>query len=233
MPPIPPIDVEDILGVPDSKTVAWGGISWQFARRHSIEFEGFALNRSNSVSDTFDPPFQIGDTFLEDGTITTTYDTAVYRLTYGFSAIRSERSNLQLKAGLHIASMEAGLSISGAVCNPDTVPAEPPGCPQAGTGRETEDVTAPLPHFGVSWAYALSPKWAFNVAGMGFAVEINDIDGSIYEFNADFAWRPLRHFGVGLGYRYFTVNIESGGSDLKGEFEFDYHGPAIYIDATF
>ena len=43
LPPIPPIDVEDILGVVDSKTVFWGGVGWRIARRHSLEFEGFAL----------------------------------------------------------------------------------------------------------------------------------------------------------------------------------------------
>jgi hypothetical protein len=177
---------------------------------------------------------QAGDTYLESGTVATSYDTNVYRLTYGFSAIRTERSDLQLKAGIHIASMEAGLSLSGAVCDPTTTPAEPPGCPPSAAARaESEDVTAPLPHFGISYAYALSPKWAFNVSGLAFAVEINDIDGSIGEINADFAWQPMRHFGVGLGYRFFRVNVESGGSDLNGEFEFDYHGPALYIQATF
>jgi hypothetical protein len=233
LPPRPPIDVEDILGVAESKTVFWGGVGWRFARRHNLEFEGFALNRSAAVTEDFDPPLQAGDTYLESGTVSTSYDTSVYRLTYGFSAVRGERSDLQLKAGIHIASMEAGLGLSGAICDPTTTPTEPPGCPPLGASVETEDVTAPLPHIGISYAYALSPKWAFNIAGLAFAVEIDDIDGSITEVNADFAWQPMRHFGVGLGYRYFTVNVESGGSQLNGEFEFDYHGPALYIQATF
>lgn len=234
LPTTPPIDVKDILGVPDSKAVFWGGVGWRFAPRHNLEFEGFALNRSQTITETFDPPFQVGDTFLEDGSITTSYDTNVFRLTYSYSAIHTDRSDLQLKAGIHVASMEAGLGLSGAVCDQTTTPSEPPGCPQSsGVSAETEDVTAPLPHFGVSWAYALSPNWAFNVAGLAFAVEIDDIDGSITEINADFAWQPMRHFGVGLGYRYFKTKVESGTSRLNGEFEFDYHGPALYIQSTF
>ena len=35
LPPGPPIDVEDVLGIDDSKVVPWGGISWDFARRHT------------------------------------------------------------------------------------------------------------------------------------------------------------------------------------------------------
>lgn len=233
LPPIPPIDVEDVLGVDDSKSVPWGGIYWHFARRHSVEAEFFTLNRSASITEPFEPPLQIADIFIESGTIATSYDTNVTRLTYGFSAIRNERSDLQLKAGLHRASLKANISLSGAICDPTTSPSTPPGCPSLGTGLESEDVSAPLPHFGVAWAYALTPTVGFNVAGMGFAIELDNIDGSIFEMDADIVWQPFRHVGFGLGYRYFRVDVDSKGSDLNGEFEFQYHGPSIYVQASF
>lgn len=233
LPPGPPIDLEDLLGVTDSKTVAWGGAAWHFARRHSVEGEFFTLNRGASATETFDPPLQVGDTILESGTVGTSYDTTVYRLTYGFSAIRTERSDFQLKAGLHVASLEANLGIEGAICTPTTTPSEPPGCPPLGTSTENEDVTAPLPHFGLSYAYAFTPEWAFNVTGIGFAIELDEIDGSIIELDADVAWQPFRHFGFGLGYRYFRVDVDATSEDLNGAFEFEYHGPTLFVRATF
>lgn len=233
LPPGPPIDIEDVLGIENSKTVAWGGVAWHFARRHSVEAEFFTLNRGASLTKPFEPPLQIGDTVIESGTVATSYDTNVTRLTYGFSAIRSERSDLQLKAGLHRASLKANLSLSGAICDPTTTPSTPPGCPPLGTSTENEDISAPLPHFGVSWAYALTPDVAFNVAGMGFAIELDNIDGSIFELDADVIWQPFRHVGFGLGYRYFRVDVESKGSDLNGKFEFEYHGPSLYVSASF
>ena len=165
--------------------------------------------------------------------IATSFDTSVARLTYGYSLIRNERMDLQLNAGLHIASLEAGFALSGNVCDLTTSPTTPPGCPAATTGAETEDVTAPLPHIGGSIDYAISPSVAINFQVIGFAIEIDSIDGSIVELDADLAWQPFENFGGGIGLRYFNTNVESNGSDLSGEFDFEYFGPVVYILATF
>ena len=233
LPSIPPIDAEDILGVDDSQTVAWGGMSWRFARRHSLEAEFFSLNRSSSIEQPFQPPLQIGDTIIESGTVGSSYDTDVYRVTYGFSALRNERSDLQLKAGLHVAILKADIYFAGAICAPNTTPSVPPGCPPLGTSTESEDIGAPLPHFGVSYLYALGPDWGFNIAGMGFALELDNIDGSIIELDADIGWQPFRNFGFAAGYRFFRVDVESTGSVLNGAFQFEYQGPVVYVQATF
>ena len=228
-----PIDIEDVLGVDDSKTVAWGGVGWRFAQRHSLEGEFFVLNRSASVTQPFEPPLQIGDIYVESGTVGTSYDTTVYRLTYGYSAIRTERSDLRLQAGLHFASLKADFGIEGAICDPTTTPSAPPGCPPLGTATENEDVSSPLPHFGASYAYALTPTVAFNVGAMGFALELDGIEGSIIEADIDVAWQPFRHVGFGAGWRFFRVEAESSGSDLNGKFEFEYSGPMVFVQATF
>ena len=233
VPPGPPIDVEDVLGIDDSKAVAWGGVGWNFARRHSIEFEVFTLRREAGIVELFTPPLQIGDTFIESGGISTTYDTDVGRLTYGFSMIRTDRSDFRLKAGLHIARLKANIVLSGAICDPTTVPPTPPGCPSDGIGTEAEDVTAPLPHFGLSYTYAFADDWAFNVQGIGFAIELDNIDGSLIELDADIAWQPWRNWGFGLGLRFFRADVEGKGSSLNGKFTFDYYGPALYVQATF
>jgi len=233
IPPGPPIDVKDVLGIEDEKIVGWAGASWQFAQRHSIEFEFFTLSRDAAISETFTPPLQIGDTFIESGGISTTYDTDVGRLTYGFSMIRTDRSDFQLKAGLHIASLNTDINLSGAICDPTTVPSTPPGCPTDGVGTESEDVTAPLPHFGLSYAYAFNEDWAVNFAALAFAIELDNIDGSLIELDADIAWQPWRNVGFGLGLRFFRADVESTGSGLNGSFTFDYFGPALYVQSTF
>jgi hypothetical protein len=94
-------------------------------------------------------------------------------------------------------------------------------------------VSSPLPHLGASYAYALTPTVAFNVGAMGFAVELDGIDGSILELDADIAWQPFRHVGFGAGWRYFRVDVDSQGSDLSGKFEFEYSGPIVFVQATF
>jgi hypothetical protein len=233
LPEIPPLDVERTLGLDDSKTVALAGVAWHFKPRHAVEFEVFALNRSDTVTDTYDPPLQVGDFVIEDGQLSSSYDTNLARLTYAYSIMRSDRSDLQLMAGIHIAKLEIAVQLAGTVCSPTTVPSEPPGCPVASSGDDGEGVTAPLPHFGAAYTYAITPTVAMHLGVIGFAIELDKIDGSVIEIDADVAWQPWKNFGIGAGARYFKTKAESKGSDLNGSFEFEYFGPMIYVQATF
>ena len=97
--PLPPIKVEDVLRVPSSKGAAWGGINWKISKRNALEFEYFSLNRGGGLTDTFSPPLEVRDLYIESGEIGTFYDTSITRLTYGYSLKSSERMDLQLKAG--------------------------------------------------------------------------------------------------------------------------------------
>jgi hypothetical protein len=174
----PPLGLEDALGVEDGKFVPWGGAMWHISRRNTVEFEYFQLNRDGFI-DLIPDPIEVGDLIIESGSINTAFDISVGRLTYGFSVARSERMDLQIKGGLHIADLSVGLQLMGAVC--DVTQGEmPPGCPADQTPPlESEDVTAPLPHFGVSWAYAITPTIAADVQVIGFAIELDNIDGSL------------------------------------------------------
>ena len=233
IPPLPPASVEKALGLEEADAVAWGGISWHISRRNSLEIETFALNRNGGTAGTFNPPVEVDDFIIESGAIATSYETSLSRITYGFSIMRSERMDFQVKGGLHIAKLGAGVQLSGEICGPTTVPSMPPGCPSAGSEAVSEDVTAPLPHFGASFAYAMTPTLAFSFQAIGFAIELDSIDGSILELDADIAWQPFEHFGVGTGFRYFNTNVKAGNSDLNGEFDFEYIGPVLYLWATF
>lgn len=98
---------------------------------------------------------------------------------------------------------------------------------------ESDSVTAPLPHFGASWTYAFTPTLAADVQLLGFAIELDNIDGSLLELSADLAWQPWEHFGFGAGLRYFNANVKGGDADLNGEFDLEYFGASISVIATF
>ena len=228
----PPIDVEDLLGVEDSSSVPWGGANWRISRRNSLEFEFFQLERDGFVN-LIPDPIEVGDLIIESGSINTTFDISLGRLTYGFSVVRKERMDIQLKAGLHLADFSTTMQLVGAVCDV-SLGQMPPGCPGGQMPPdEGEDVTAPLPHFGGSFMYAITPTIAARFEVIGFALELDSIDGSLVEIDADIRWYPWKHWGFGAGLRYFNVDVESKGSELNGEFEFEYWGPALYVVSTF
>ncbi len=228
----PPINVEDLLGVADSSSVAWAGAAWHISQRSSLEFEFFNLNRDGFINLVPDP-VEVGDLIIESGSINTAFDVSVGRLTYGYSIVRNERMDIQLKGGLHIADLSVALQLSGAVCD-ITMGEMLPGCPGGQTPpSESAEVTAPLPHFGGSFAYAITPTISANFEVIGFAIELDNIDGSLIEIDADIAWQPFRHFGFGVGLRYFNAKVESTGSGLNGKFDLEYFGPTVYVSATF
>ena len=226
------LDAENAFGLEDSKSVLWGGVRWRISRRNALEFEFADLNRNGHVGAATDE-LKIGNSIVQVGAaIDSTFDLTLGRLTYGFSILKDEKKDLAVKAGLHIADIGASLMFTGAVCVDGEVP---PDCSLFGsTPRfETEDVTAPLPHFGGMFSYAFTPKIVARFQAIGFAIELDSIEGSLFEVDADVAWTPWDHFGLGVGLRYFYANVESKGSDLNGEFEFKYFGPSIYGLFTF
>jgi len=226
------ISFENVLGLEDSKSVLWGGVRWRISRRNMVEFEFANLNRDGSVTVVTDP-IEIGDSIAQAGArIDSFFDVTLGRLTYGFSVIKDEKKEILLKGGLHIADIGVGFQLAGAICVDGEVP---PNCSVFGsTPRvESESVTAPLPHLGAGFNYAFTPTLTMRLQVLGFALEINDIDGSLVEVDADLVWTPWKNFGIGAGLRYFNVNIEAKKSDRKAEFDFEYYGPAIYGMFTF
>ena len=227
-----PIDVDNQLGIEDTSSVLWGGAAWHISRRNSLEIEFFKLNR-DGFTNLIPNPIAVGDLIIESGSINTSFDISIGRLTYGFSVVRGDRMDIQLKAGLHVVDMSATLQLAGAVCDV-TMGQMPPGCPGGQTPPdESEEFTAPLPHFGGSFRYAITPTIGARFEVIGFAIELDNIDGRLVEIDTDIVWYPWRHWGFGAGVRYFYVDVESQGLELNGKFEFEYFGPAVYVIATF
>jgi len=74
---------------------------------------------------------------------------------------------------------------------------------------------------------------ALGLSAKGFAIELDKIDGSLIEIDADIAWQPWRNIGFGVGARYFNAEVDSKGSELNGSFKIEYFGPTVYVQATF
>jgi hypothetical protein len=230
------LDFENALGLEDSKTTLWGGFRWRISRRNQLEFEFNNLNRSGSVSGITDPikigeneiPVQVG---LK---IDTQFDLTLARLTYGFSFLRKERHDFAVKAGFHVAATSLRMDVFGDVLDVDTGMTICNPSPCQAEAIDTDDFTIPLPHLGLSYAYAFTPKWGLRAQAIGFALKINDISGVMAEIDVDLHYQPWEHVGFGGGIRYWDLTVkDTGDSFLQGEFEFKYWGPAIYLLGSF
>ncbi|MBT8445215.1 MAG: hypothetical protein HKN81_07710 [Gammaproteobacteria bacterium] len=219
------IDFEETLGLEDGKSVLFGGARWRFNRRHQLEGEIIDLSRS-SLLEGASEDLDIGDYEVRVGArIESEFDVTVARLTYGYAVVETEKNSVNLKAGLHVARFKTLLRLSGNVLK-DGVPIEDGGFSFVDEGA---DITAPLPHLGVSWGYAISDRFGIRAQGLLFAFKIDDWQGSLVDLGFDAQFHPWRRFGIGAGIRYFKTTLENKDKDRTfGEFVYEYYGPVVY-----
>ena len=223
------ISFEDELGLEDSDTVGWGGAVWRIEGRHRLEAEYVQLNRSGIRSAVTDP-FQIGDHIVQIGAgAETQFDVAIGRLTYGYSFVQDERTRLTFKAGLHWAELATEIALSGAIIDIETNTEIVAGSSVTEAGA----VSAPLPHLGLVYSYAITNEVLVRAQLMGFALSVGDYSGSLIDAGFDLAYSPWRHFGIGAGFRYFDLGLEAGKNSLNGEFQFKYWGPTLFAVIIF
>ena len=205
------LDMEDDLGLESSTNVArLGGYVW-LGRRHRLDGAYFDLSRSASIpiQETID----FGDeTFQINTALTTESDLTIVKADYTFAVLAKDRGYLGLTAGLYVA--ETGFALS-----------------QPTLGRaESEDVTAPLPLFGLRGDYAINDRITLAGAAQVFAFSTDELDGHLNDFyiGADYGFGE--RMAVGLAYNRVSMNIgaeEDNG--FNGRIDWGYDGFLLYF----
>ena len=106
---------------------------------------------------------------------------------------------------------------------------------QATLGRfESEDVTAPLPLFGLRGDYAFNDRITLRGAMQVFAFEAEDVDGRLTDFylGADYGFG--QRMAIGLAYNRVSMNlgaVEDQGFDAR--LDWGYDGLLLYFKFDF
>ena len=205
------IDMEDDLGLESSTNVArLGGYVW-LGRRHRLDGAYFDLSREASfpIQETID----FGDeTFVINTSVQTQSDLSIIKADYTYAVMARDRGWFGVTAGLYIA--ESSLSLS-----------------QATLGRaETEDVTAPLPLFGLRGDYAINDRITLRGAMQWFGFEADDVDGRLTDFYVGADYGFGERMAVGLAYNRVSMNlgaVEDQGFDAR--IDWGYDGLLLYF----
>ena len=204
------IDMEDDLGLESSTNVARvGGYLW-LGRRHRFDAAYFDLSRSASIpiQETID----FGDeTFVINTALNTEADLTIIKADYTFAALAKDRGFLGITAGLYVA--ETGFALS-----------------QPTLGRaESEDVTAPLPLFGLRGDYEITDRITLHGAMQWFAFENDDLDGRLTDFYVGADYGFGQRMAVGLAYNRVSMNIGDQEDDFNGRIDWGYDGLMLYF----
>ena len=207
------ISFEDDLGLDDRKTNVSILGKLRLGDRWRIEGEYFALERSGSRTITRTINWG-GDVYPIGVTVSSEFDSDIYRLSGGYSFIKDAQAELGVALGLHITDFTASL---------------------AGTNiaKRTGDALAPLPTIGLYGSYAFTPRWLLSGRVDFFSFNYNDYDGSLVNLTAAIDYRFTRNFGVGLGYRYVDYDLEVTKSSFSGGVKYEFSGPVLYLVGSF
>ena len=140
------ISLEDDLDLSNRKGTPYLLLGMRVSQNWRVELEYYQLNRSASV--LLSRSIDWGDIhFNPSATVTTKFDTTVYRAIGGYSLYRTSQAEAGVALGLHVTQFAIPLSGQGN------------GPLGLGFQSEKKDVWVPLPTLGAYREYMLADQW--------------------------------------------------------------------------
>jgi len=208
------LDMESDLGLQDSDDLWQLDARLRFSKRFAMEASYFEIGRSGQS--TLSTTVNFGDTsFPVSVDAETEFDTDIMAASLRFSFIHNDTMELAGSLGAYWMTVDAGITVPSLSLT------------------ESADVGAPLPLIGMDFRFNFLPKLALNVRARYFGVEIEDIDGSLTNFNIGLQYNVFDFFGIGLGYESFDFDVTSNNADFPGFLRFKYEGPKIFTTFQF
>jgi len=212
------INTKDQLGLDsDTATFRLDGY-YRFTETHAIEGSYYGI-RSDGHR-TANGEFEWDGNIIAGGaTVDSYFDMDIFKVNYLYSFYHNDRVELALSAGVHVTSIDLGITAKGTV---NDVPSE--------TVSAGSSVTAPLPLVGFKGQYTIIPKYLFiDYKADYFYLKFDDYQGSIISSTLALEYRFVEHVGVGLGFDSTTINVEMDDGDKKVEVENTLAGVLLYF----
>ena len=208
------VSLESDLGVTDRKTLPDIEFLWRINPRHGVEGSYVRLNRSGTR--TIDGEIHWGEiTFPVHTAVDTTFDSDVWRVAYRYSPIDEGGNELAFLLGAHYTTLKTSLAGS------------------SGSLSQSASVDFPLPTIGVRGGWRFADSWRLSGFAQLMKVKIGDYDGGLYNGALAVEWAFLPQAYAGLGYNYYKYTLTSTKEHARGEFDFRFDGPALYVAWAF
>ncbi len=197
------VDVERLLGLSVSSWGLKGTTQIRFGKknRSMLYLSYFGVQRKSTK--VLEKELEIGDIVIPLNTsITSRFNWNIFQLKYDYSFYQDDRVSLGASIGLYILPISFSIEIEN----------------QKGTAQS---VFAPLPILGLRSDFLISKKFLFHQKVDFLYLSANGFVGSILDFDFSIEYRPIKHFGLGLGINTVKWQLSSDGSDYPGV---DFYG---------
>lgn len=216
------VDLEDDLGFDSQTNYNWISGWYRVADNHRLSLTYSPIRRSTSWSNQQD--VVIDNTTIKAGaSISSELQTNIFDFSYIYSLYNKPQFELGLLAGIYWLENNIRISASG------NVQAEGEDTPVFKSDYFAEQkLQAPMPLFGFSAAYEISPSWRANAAVRYFALQVSKVKGSIMSASVSTEYYFNANWGMGAGLSAFSLNVESANVVTSNSFEWSHSSAKLY-----
>ncbi len=204
------------LGAADNTFAA--EMAWRFRGKWSVVGQYFKSD--DTVRAVLDEDIEWGDVVFGAGSNAAVGSKfSLTRIFFGRQLDTSTIHDIGIGGGIHW--LEIGAFIEGEILIN--------GTPSA--ARRSVSVGAPLPNISAWYKYSISPRWALRARFDLLSADIGDYEGLMVNVALGVNYQAFEHFGIGLNYNYFELDVKVNKSGWRGKIETTYDG--VYVYASF
>ncbi len=191
-------------------------LSWRFRGKWSVVGQYF--KSTDSISVVLEEDIEWGDIVFGAGSNAAAgTDFSLTRIFFGRQLDTSKAHDFGIGGGLHW--LEMGTFIEGTILINGT----------PSSARRSVSEGAPLPNIGAWYNYSISPRWALTTRLDLLSADVGDYDGLLVNVALGVNYQVFEHFGVGLNYNYFELDVSIDKSGWRGNIETTYDGVYAYV----
>ncbi len=190
-------------------------LSWRFRGRWSFVGQYFKTEDSNRA--VLKEDIEWGNVVFGAGSNAAIgVNFSLTRFFFGWQFDTSQSHAVGIGGGLHWLNM--GTFIEGEILINGT----------SESARRSVSAEAPLPNIGGWYKYSISPRWVLRTRLDLLSASVGDYDGLLVNASLGVNFQAFDHFGIGLNYNYFKLDVGIDKSDWRGDIETIYDGVYVY-----
>lgn len=216
------VNLQELLDMETTQQVFRVNGYYRFAPNHRVEAAWYSID--NSSYKTLESDFSWVDREGNDinitagTTLSSRFDTEIYKVNYTYAFYRSDKVELGLGAGLHITKIDIGFNGNVDV-NGTTEP----------INAQSVSTTAPLPVVGFRLHYKILPELSVEYATDLFLIAFENVEGGLHDTVLTLDYRFSRFVGAGIGFNRTEMLLISDEGDYDLRVSHDVSGGLAYI----
>lgn len=215
------IDFENQLGMDDNQVLPAFEIGWRINDDWVLQGQYYGLARR--AEKTLDSAITIGETtYPVNARVGAGFDSDIYRFTINNLVFQRERLELGLGVGLHATDFDVFVEGQGSVGGLGT-----------SLHREQRKIFAPLPTIGAIRQWEPARRVTLFGRVDWLSLTIDDYSGRLINAEASVSYTLHRYLDLGVSYRFVDYELRVRKPNWRGEVDYQFSGPAVFLRAGF